>query len=157
MMRENVETPSILVPPTRNVIHQILETQVIPNIPDGGAIKQGLGGYEYQMFKNGKIQIVKRNGKAYNPPLVLNQQQAVAVAKEQVALGNQGSVARDIAAGTLVFNAAAAATPPAAPGSTSPGALQAMATFLSSIASKLTVDSDRGARFELSMPLPPRD
>ena len=123
----------------RSAVRQMLEEQT--PLPDAGVIKQGNGGYEYQMFKNGKIQIVKRNGKAYNPPLVLNQPQAVAVAKEQIQLGNKGSVARDIAAGTLVFNAAAAATPPAAPGSTSPGALQTMATFLSSIASKITVDS----------------
>ena len=97
----------------RSVVRQMLEEQA--PLPDAGVIKQGNGGYEYQMFKNGKIQIVKRNGKAYNPPLVLNQQQAVAVAKEQIQLGNKGSVARDIAAGTLAFNAAAAA-PAACPG-----------------------------------------
>jgi hypothetical protein len=123
----------------RSAVRQMLEEQAAA-LPDAGAIKQGKGGYEYQMFKNGKIQIVKRNGKVYPTPVVLNQQQAVAVAKEQIELGNKGSVAAGIAAGTLVFNPAAAPTA-AAPGSTSPGVLQAMSTFLSSVASKITVDS----------------
>lgn len=94
----------------RSAIRQMLEEQT--PLPDPGVTKQGNGGYEYQMFKNGKIQIVRRN---YNPPLVLNKQQAVAVAREQIGLGNKGDVAKSIADGTLVFDAAAAAPPPVAP------------------------------------------
>lgn len=105
--------------------------------PISSSIKQGKGGYEYQIFSNGKIQILKtKGGKPVPTPIVLNQAQAVAVAKEQIAMGNKGSVVAAIAAGTLVFDPAA--TPA---GSTNPSMLQAMADFLSSIASKLTVDS----------------
>jgi hypothetical protein len=111
--------------------------------PVTSTIKKGNGGYEYEIFSNGKIQIVKKAGKQLPTPIILNQKQALAVAKEQVQLGNKGTTVAQIASGTLVFNPAAApAQPAAAPaGSTSPAALQAMATFLSSIASKLTVDS----------------
>lgn len=128
------------------------EDQAIPSpspslsVGEQGFIKPGNGGYEYKLFSNGKIQIVKRNGKAYPTPVTLNQQQAKAVAKELIELGNKGSIVTSIANGTLAFNpgaaapAASAAVTGAAAGSTSPGVLQAMSTFLSSVASKLTID-----------------
>lgn len=107
--------------------------------------KMGKGGYEYEIFSNGKIQIVGKAGKKLTEPIVLNQRQAVAVAKEQQEMGNKGSVVARVASGDLVFGGGGTAAPasaPAAPaGSTSPGVLQTMATFLSSIASKLTIDS----------------
>jgi len=106
----------------RSVVRQMLEEQASLASGSGGpsaqltsAVVQGPGKYEYQIFSNGKIQILKRDKKVYNPPLVLSQQQAVDVAKELVDLGNKGSVAKGIADGTLVFRGTPAAAPAAIP------------------------------------------
>lgn len=72
-------------------------------------VKDGKGNYTYQIFSNGKIQIISKGGKQYPQPVVLNQQQAQAVAKEQIAMGNKGTVIANIANGTLVAPAAAPA------------------------------------------------
>jgi hypothetical protein len=77
--------------------------------------KKGKGGYEYEIFSNGKIQIVSKRGKTLAAPKVLNQAQAIAVAKEQIALGNKGSLLSRIASGELVFSGGPAASPAAAP------------------------------------------
>lgn len=85
--------------------------------PVNSVKKKGKGGYEYELFSNGKVQIVSKDGKPYATPKVLNQAMAVAVAKEQIEYyGNKGTLVRDIAAGTLVFGGdGAPAASPAAP------------------------------------------
>jgi len=111
----------------RSVVRQMLEEQASLASGSGGpsaqltsAVKQGKGGYEYQIFSNGKIQILKRDGKVYNPPLVLSQQQAVAVAKEQIELGDKGYVAKGIADGTLKFDPTSEAPAPTASATAGP-------------------------------------
>jgi hypothetical protein len=85
-------------------------------------VKSGKGNYTYEIFSNGKIQIMSKDGKQYPQPIVLNQKQAQAVAAEQIRLGNKGTVVANIANGTLVAPAPAAPTPaPAAGGSSSFG------------------------------------
>ena len=132
----------------RKIIQELLsEAAVVPPASAAGPVTRGVhkgkGGYDYEIFSNGKIQIVSKNGKKLPTPIVMNQKQAMAVAQEQKDLGNKGTLMARIADGTLVFNSAAVpAQPAAAPaGSTSPGVLKTMATFFSGIASKLTVDS----------------
>jgi hypothetical protein len=80
--------------------------------------KKGRGGYEYEIFSNGKIQIVSKGGKPLAAPKVLNQAQAIAVAKEQIDLGAGGNLLPRIRDGELVYNPAtdpAVATTPVAP------------------------------------------
>jgi len=97
-------------------------------------IKQGKEGtYEYEFFEDGKVQIIKKAGKATVPPIVLNQQQAIAVAKEQVTMGNQGGIIAKIADGSLVYDPSK--KPAAAPAD--PGFVAGLATSMKSFASQV--------------------
>ena len=82
--------------------------------PVTSGVKKGKGGYEYEIFSNGKIQIVRKGGKKLATPKVLNQAQAMAVAQELKDLGNKGTLLVSIADGTLVFTPAAVPAKPAA-------------------------------------------
>lgn len=100
----------------REMINEAVSGSGSGSGPVTSSIKKGEGGYEYEIFSNGKIQIVSKKGKKLPTPVVLNQKQAVAVAAEQIKLGNKGSVVRDIAAGSLVFDPTVTAAPVAAGG-----------------------------------------
>jgi hypothetical protein len=82
--------------------------------PVTSGVNKGKGGYEYEIFSNGKTQILSKFGKKLATPKVLNQAQAIAVAKEQIALGNKGSLVKRIASGELVFDGGSAPAPAAA-------------------------------------------
>ena len=106
----------------RSIVREMLKESLVSGSGSSGPVtssrKKGKGGYEYEFFSNGKIQIVRKGGKTLAAPKVLNQAQAVAVAKEQVALGNRGGMIKRIADGELVFDGdsvAAAAAVPAVP------------------------------------------
>ena len=106
----------------RSIVREMLKESLVSGSGSSGPVtssrKKGKGGYEYEFFSNGKIQIVSKRGKTLAAPKVLNQAQAVAVAKEQVALGNKGGMIKRIADGELVFDGdsvAAAAAVPAVP------------------------------------------
>lgn len=106
----------------RSIVREMLNEQSLASgsgTPASGPItssrKKGKGGYEYEIFSNGKIQIVSKGGKPLAAPKVLNQAQSVAVAKEQIALGNKGSIVARVASGELVFGGDAAAPASAAP------------------------------------------
>jgi hypothetical protein len=69
---------------------------------------KGGGGYAYQIFSDGRVQMTAKGGKNLPAPVALNQKQAIAVAAEQVKLGNKSPVIAQIASGKLVPGAAAA-------------------------------------------------
>lgn len=114
----------------RSIVREMLKESLGSGSGSSGPVtssrKKGKGGYEYEFFSNGKIQIVSKGGKTLAAPKVLNQAQAVAVAKEQVALGNKGDMIKRIADGELVFDgdSAAAAAAPAVPAVAAPAAPQ---------------------------------
>ena len=104
-------------------------------------------GYEFEFRNDGRVRVVKQPandknllGRTLSPEAA----KKVALKLEKInANGSKGTNVQGVARGILVFNSAAVpAQPAAAPaGSTRPGVLKAMATFFSSVASKITVDS----------------
>jgi len=68
----------------------------------------GGGGYSYEIFPDGKVQIVSKNNQKLPVPTVLNQKQAMAVAAEQIKLGNKDPIIAQIAGGKLIPGAAVA-------------------------------------------------
>jgi len=68
---------------------------------EAGKIVNGGGGYSYEIFPDGKIQIVSKNNQKLPTPTVLNQKQAMAVAAEQDKLGNKDPIIAQIASGKL--------------------------------------------------------
>ena len=79
------------------------------NAPASVTVNGG-GGYAYEIFPDGKVQIVSMNNQKLPAPKVLDQKQAIAVAAEQIKLGNKDPVVAQIASGKL------------RPGSAAPGA-----------------------------------
>ncbi len=84
--------------------------------PAAGKVVQGGGGYVYEIFPDGKVQIVSKGNTKFNPPTVLNPAQAKAVAAEQVKLGNKDPIVSQIASGKLIPQAAQAQPAVVGPG-----------------------------------------
>jgi len=128
----------------RSTIRRILTEE--PSGLRTGVVADGTG-YEFEFRNDGRVRVVKQpaNDKnLLNRTLSPEAAKKVALKLEKInANGSKGTNVQGVARGTLVFNSAAVpAQPAAAPaGSTRPGVLKAMATFFSSIASKITVDS----------------
>ena len=77
----------------------------VSGAPTSQTVKGG-GGYTYEIFSDGKVQMLSKGNQKFPAPKVLNQQQAIAVASEQIKLGNKDPIITQIASGKLVPGAA---------------------------------------------------